>query len=274
MMRGRIVLFLFLGIAVALITTVGCSKESLQNALGHLKNSGLSEAEISDGLRVALDTAARDASALGSKVDGFLLNSAIKLLLPKELTPALTLVEESKRIPLAGELLSSQLDAALNTFVTKMNRAAESAAGKAFPVFKKAVTEMTITDALGILQGGDTAATHYLRVKTTEGLTDAFSPTCKQMMDQVEATKYYKQVADLYNQIVPKVKLLGSTRSVISDLPDRLPPDVDRYVTERTIHGMYVLMRDEEAKIRKDPLQYASDIIRKVFGSSEAKEKK
>lgn len=266
LMKKRITLVLTFGL-LTLFTAlhVGCGKEGL------LQNLGLSNGEITDGLRTALDTAARNASGLGSKVDGFLKNELIRLALPKELEPVLKLRDMANGLGLLGNVASVPLSSAIDKFTTSLNRAAEASAGKAFPVFKEAITGMTITDGLGILQGGDTAATHYLRNKTTQGLMEAFKPVCKQMIDQVEVTKYYGDLASAYNTAMPVLKRL--LRVDWSDFPEQLNVDLPTYVTDRSIHGMFVLMRGEEQKIRENPLGYASDIIQKVFNSKEAKTK-
>lgn len=265
-MKERITLVLIFGL-LTLFTAlhVGCGKE------GILQNLGLSNGEITDGLRTALDTAARNASGLGSKVDGFLKNELIRLALPKELQPVLKVRDMAKGIPILGSGISAPLSSAIDKFTISLNRAAEASAGKAFPVFKNAITGMSITDGLVILQGGDTAATHYLRTKTTQGLMEAFQPVCKEMIEQVEVTKYYKELAGAYNTAMPLLKKY--LRVDWNDFPDQLNADLPAYVTDRSIHGMFVLMRGEEKKIRENPLGYASDIIQKVFNSKEAKAK-
>ncbi len=268
-MKNRLTLIL----AFALLTLftslhIGCEKVDLKSL------QGLSNSDIVAGLREALDTAALSSSKTGSAVNGFLKNELIRLALPKELRPVLTVMKNVKRVPFLGEGLYSSISTKVDDFTTSLNRAAEAASGKAFPVFKTAITDMSISDGLGILQGGDTAATHYLREKTTAGLMKAFQPECTKMIEQVEVTKYYKDLAEVYNRAMPLVKPFLTSRATVADLPDKLEVDLPTYVTDRTIHGMFILMRGEEKKIRDNPLGYASDIIKKVFGSDEAKQKK
>ena len=253
----------FLLLPLSFVQT-SCDKR-VNDFLNSLK---LSNEDIVAGLRKALDIAADDASVLGSKVNGFLKNELIALAMPDDLKPVLQLIDLSKRVPVVGSVLSSGLQSVTDDFVVSLNRAAESAAGKAAPVFKKAITGMTITDALG----GDTAATHYLREKTTEGLTVAFKPECENVINTVGVTSQYKKLADEYNDVMGNtaVALLASA----AGLPKQLETDLPDYVTRKAIHGMYVLMRGEEKKIRDNPKAYAYDIIQKVFGSAEAKVKK
>ncbi len=257
----------FLLLPLSFVQT-SCDK-GVNDFLNSLK---LSNEDIVAGLRKALDIAADDASVLGSKVDGFLKNKLIALAMPDDLKPVLQLIDLSKRVPVVGSVLSRGLQSVTDDFVVSLNRAAESAAGKAAPVFKTAITSMTITDALGILQGGDTAATHYLREKTTEGLAVAFKPECENVINTVGVTSQYKKLSDEYNDVMGNtaVALLASA----AGLPKQLETDLPDYVTRKAIHGMYVLMRGEEKKIRDNPKNYASDIIQKVFGSAEAKVKK
>ena len=255
-------------IPLSLVQT-SCEKNSVNNFLNSLK---LSNEDIVAGLKKALDIAAEDASKLGSKLNGFLGNKLIALALPDDLKPVQQLIDVSKRISPLGDKLSSGLQSVTDNFVVTLNRAAEAAAGKAAPVFKEAITKMTITDALGVLQGGDTAATHYLRKTTTEGLTTAFKPECEKVIEQVDVTS--KELADKYNSAMGNAAVAAAVAVAGLDLPKKLETDLPDYVTRRAIHGMYVLMRGEETKIRENPQAYAYDIIKKVFGSEEAKVKK
>lgn len=248
-----------------------CDKESVNEFLNKFK---LSNEDIVSGLKKALDIAADAASKDGSKTDGFYKNQLIKLALPEELKPVTQLIDASKKIPFGGTVLSSGLQTVTDKFVVTLNRAAEKSAGKAAPVFKEAITGMTITDALGILQGGDTAAMHYLREKTTQGLTTAFKPECESVINEVGVTTQYKEMADKYNELMRNSLIATAIKAAGLDLPEKLEADLPDYVTRKAIHGMYILMGDEEKRIRENPKGYASDIIQKVFGSAEAKLKK
>ena len=271
MKKHIVILLAFLMLLPLSLVQTSCDKESVNDFLNKLK---LSNEDIVEGLKKALDIAADGASSLGSKLNGFLGNKLIALAMPDDLKPVLQLIDVSKELPFVGDQLSGGLKSVTDNFVVTLNRAAEASAGKAAPVFKEAITKMTITDALGVLQGGDTAATHYLREKTTEGLTTAFKPECEKVIQQVGVTSQYKELAAKYNSVMGDAAVAAAVAVAGLDLPKKLETDLPDYVTRRAIHGMYVLMRGEEQKIRENPKAYASDIIQKVFGSEEAKVKK
>ncbi|MEP6512910.1 MAG: DUF4197 domain-containing protein, partial [Parafilimonas sp.] len=165
-----------------------------------------------------------------------------KILMPPEAQK----VESTLR----GVGLGSVVDKA----VLSMNRAAEEAAKSASPIFINAIKQMTISDAIGILKGGDFAATNYFKDKTTAALTTAFSPVISNALQKVNATKYWNDVFTLYNKF--------STNPVNTDL--------NAFVTGKTIDGIFYQVGLEEQKIRKDPAARVTDLLKKVFGSSMA----
>jgi hypothetical protein len=115
-----------------------------------------------------------------------------------------------------------------------------------------AVKTMSITDGLSILRGGDNAATNFLKTKTTAELTTKFSPIVKNAINKVQLTKYWKPLINKYNMI-PGVS--------------KKNPDLDKYVTEKALEGLFKLLAQEEAKIRKDPMAQVTDLLRRVFGN-------
>ena len=135
--------------------------------------------------------------------------------------------------------------------ILSMNRAAEDASKSAAPIFVNAVKQMSIGDALGILRGGDFAATGYLQNSTTSALTEAFRPVIETSLAKVNATKYWNTVFTTYNKF--------ST--------DKINPDLSAYVTEKSLAGIFYQIGLEEQKIRKDPLARTSDILKKVFAN-------
>jgi hypothetical protein len=203
------------------------------------QGNGLSNDEVVKGLREALTIGSGNASGTASKRDGFLKNNLIKIPFPKEAK-----VVETKARQIG---MGSQVD----KFVTTMNRAAEEASKEATPVFVNAIKTMTITDGISILRGGDNAATTYLKGRTTAELTSKFSPIVKKAINKVELTKYWKPIITGYNKI-PGLK--------------KQNPDLDRYVTEKTLEGLFTLLGQEEAKIRKDPVAQVTNLLRRVFG--------
>jgi enolase len=131
-----------------------------------------------------------------------------------------------------------------------MNRAAEDASKSAAPIFINAIKQMSIQDAVGILRGGDFAATDFLKSKTTANLTEAFRPVIEQSLAKVNATKYWNSLFTTYNTF--------STQKVNTDL--------SAYVTEKALAGIFHEVALEEQKIRKDPAAQTTSLLKQVFG--------
>jgi len=204
--------------------------------------SGLTKGDMTGALRQALQVGAKNASDRLSAPNGFFGNALIKILMP----PDAKKVESTLRQ--AG--LGDQVDQA----ILAMNRAAEDASAKAVPIFVDAITHMSIQDALSILQGGNTAATAYLKTKTSPALTAAFRPVIEASLKKVQATQYWNEVFSTYNKL-PLVR-------------NKINPDLPAYVTDRALNGLFVALSEEEAKIRLDPAAQVSDLLRKVFGKN------
>lgn len=259
--------FLLLPLAVSLLfAQPSCDK------LGKvLEEVGLSNEEVIRGLRVALDTAARDASREASKVDGFLKNGLIRIGLPQELQPLVDVGKKKTGYALLDYLIGSGFQSLLDPFEESMNRAAEFASKEALPIFSKAIREMSLTDGLAILQGGETAATEYMRSKTNEELRALFRPMVSRAMKEARVMEYWTPVAEKYNQImqIPRISSVFKEQGV--NFPESIPTDFADYVTEKGLEGLYILMAGEEKKIRANPLAYASEIINRVFSSAEAR---
>jgi hypothetical protein len=199
----------------------------------------LSNDEVIKGLKEALSVGTNNSSALASKADGYLKNP--KLFIP---WPA-----EAK--DMRDKLIKMGMQKKVIDFETSLNRAAEEAAKKAAPVFTDAITGMSIGDGFAILNGSDSAATHYLREKTFSPLKEKFMPVVKEAIATTKVTSYWAPLATAYNKL-PGVK--------------KQNPDLNDYVCTKAVNGLMVLILDEEAKIRKDPLARVSDILKKVFG--------
>jgi enolase len=136
-----------------------------------------------------------------------------------------------------------------------LNRAAEDATKAALPIFADAITNMTIQDGFKILNGGDGAATKYLRDNTTAKLTAAFAPKVAESINKVKLTEYWNPIITKYNSVMA---ITGG---------QKMNPDLNAFVTERAILGLFKLVEQEENKIRKDPMARVTDILVKVFGS-------
>ncbi len=194
--------------------------------------------EIASGLKEALSKGAQFASGKASVQDAFFGNNSLKILWP----PDAVRVEQRLR-----QLGFNKL---CDDFVLSVNRAAEQAAAKAAPIFVDAITKMTINDAMGILKGGQGAATDYLKRSTTQSLTAAFRPVIENALASVNATKHWTDITTKYNQL-PFVTPVNS--------------DLAGFVTNKAIDGLFVYVAEQENAIRRDPLQRSTELLKRVF---------
>lgn len=201
--------------------------------------AGLSESTVVAGLKQALQVGTERAIASTSKPGGFLEDPLLRIALPDDLD------RMAKGLRAVG--LGSQVD----QLEVTMNRAAEAASAEAATVFWDAIRSMTISDAMGILHGGDDAATEYFRSRTEGTLRERFSPVVDDAMKQVGLVR-------LYDQLVGRSQLLGLFGSPTVDL--------DRYVTDQTLDGLFLVLAGEEKRIREDPVARSTDLLRTVFG--------
>lgn len=218
-------------------STQSSVKTSINKLLGKGKSGALSTEDIAAGLKEALSIGAQRGSDKLSAADGFFKNAALKILMPPEAKK----VEETLR----GIGMGKQVDQA----ILAMNRAAEDATKSAAPIFVNAVKSMTIDDAMGILKGGDNAATNYLKGKTTPQLTEAFRPVIEQSLQKVDATKYWNTIFSNYNRVAK----------------DKINPDLPAYVTEKALAGIFTQLADEEKSIRQNPAARTTELLKKVF---------
>jgi len=207
-----------------------------------LKKSG-SEPDLDTviaGLKEALSIGTVNAVTSVSKENGYFGNPRIRIPLPEKL---------EKTAKLLSKLgMQKQVD----DFLLSMNRAAEKAAPRAKELFIGAVKQMTIQDARTILKGTDTAATDYLKAKTSQQLYDAFRPLIASAMNEVGVTRSYKRMMD-------KAK---ATRLV---KPEDV--DLDHHVANKALEGLFHMVSEEEKKIRKDPAARVTDLLKKVFAN-------
>ncbi len=222
-----------------LIKKDSSGKTGVQKVLGGNTKNSLSNDEIVSGLKEALSVGTNNATKQLSAADGFFKDAAIKILMPEEAKKA----EKKLRTLGMGKLVDDAILA--------MNRAAEDASQSAAPIFIDAVKQMSIGDAVGILKGGDFAATNYLKDKTTASLTESFRPVIETSLKKVDATKYWNAVFTAYNKVSA----------------DKVNPDLSAYVTEKALSGIFHQVGLEEQKIRKDPFARTTDILKKVFAN-------
>ncbi|TND08109.1 MAG: hypothetical protein FD123_2663 [Bacteroidetes bacterium] len=235
--------FFLFTITVAFVFGACTEAQKILSDAGKQLNTGgggLTNAEVIQGLREALNQGTNKSTGSASAVDGFYKNARLFIPFPPE-------VQKVK-----DWAIKLGMTAQVDKFEMTMNRAAETASKEAAPIFINAIKGMTIGDGFAILKGTDSAATNYLRTKTTPELRGKFTPVVKSATQKVELTKYWNPIITKYN-MVPGV--------------EKKNPDLDAYVTDRALNGLFLLIRDEEGNIRKNPAARATDILKKVFGA-------
>jgi hypothetical protein len=196
--------------------------------------------EAASGLKAALEKGSTAAVASLGRTDGFFANPQVKIPLPDSMQRAERLMRRIGMGKQADELILT------------LNRAAEAAVPEAKQLFVDSVRKMTVPDAKGILQGGDTAGTEYFRRSTQDQLRKRFLPIVKQSTEKVG-------LAQQYNNFAEKGVALGVVKKEDANLDD--------YVTQKALDGLFFMVGEEEKKIRKDPVRTGASIIRKVFGA-------
>jgi hypothetical protein len=191
------------------------------------------------GLKEALDIGTQNAVKKVSREDGYFGNLNIKIPVPEKL-------EDAEKL-----LRKVGMDDRVDAFILSMNRAAEKAAPQAVDIFVGAIRDMTVVDAYGIVKGDETAATSYFMDKTSDNLYGLFKPVVTDSMAQVGVVRSYKRMMDKYNSI-PFVK--------------KIDVDLEDYVTDEALDGLFFMVGEEEKKIRKDPAARVTELLQKVFG--------
>ncbi|MCZ2458472.1 MAG: DUF4197 domain-containing protein [Chitinophagales bacterium] len=216
-------------------------KLKLPKILSKESSSGVTEAEAGQGIKEALTQGVTNAVLNLNKTDGFFGSEIYKVLLP----PDAAKIESTLR----NIGMGAQVDKA----ILAINRGAEDAVGYAKPIFVEAIKQMTVTDALNIVKGPKDAATQYFKQKTTQKLVDAFTPSVKSSLDKTDATKYYGDIVNTYNNFPTTFK--------------KINPDLTSFVVGKAVDALFDQVAKEEANIRANPLARTTDILRKVFGS-------
>jgi hypothetical protein len=202
--------------------------------------TGLTQADAASAIRVALERGALSAVALLGKTDGFLANPRVRIPLPGYLEDAAKLlrkVGQGKRV---------------DDLVTSMNRAAEQAVPEAKTLLVQAARAITVDDALRIVRGSDTSVTEYFAGKTRAPLGEKFLPIVTRATERVA-------LADKYNAVAERASRFGLVKPEDANL--------QQHVTTKALDGLYLMIGEEERKIRRDPVATGSAILRKVFGS-------
>lgn len=219
--------------------TGGLDVDELLRAAG-IEQTGLDESTIVAGLKDALRVGTERSVTSTSALDGYLGNALIRIAMPEELDAT------------ARGLRSVGLGAQVDELEVAMNRAAEQAAGEATGIFVDAITAMSFADARAILSGPDDAATRYFEQKTSDTLRARFAPIVDASMQKVG-------LARLYEDLIGRVRRLP-----LVPTPDL---DLDAYVTDRALSGLFTVLGEEEARIREDPAARSTELLRRVFSS-------
>ncbi len=204
-----------------------------------LTDKELTTDDVAAGLKEALIKGVKNGTDQASALDGFYTNQDIKIPFP----------ENAEKVAKAIKKIG--MEKQVNEFVVTLNRSAEQAAKEAAPIFVDAIKGMSIDDAWDILKGDNKkAATVYLQAKTTSQLTEKMSPIIDAKLKSTNATKYYKDIIEAYNKL-PFVAKQDS--------------DLTSYATNKTLQGLFYLVGQEELKIRENPGERTSDLLKKVF---------
>ncbi|OMG53061.1 hypothetical protein BJN45_12555 [Azonexus hydrophilus] len=201
---------------------------------------GISNADAGAGVREALAKGAEFAVSSLGQSNGFLGNSKVKIPLPGYLQKA----ESGLRMFGMGK----QADQLVET----MNHAAENAVAEAMPILSDAIRRMTLQDAKAILTGGDDSVTQYFQQSSTEKLTAKFLPIVKTATSKL-------QLAEQYNKFAGKAASVG--------LIDKKDADIDSYVTQKAMDGLFLMIAEEEKRLRSNPVAAGSALLKKIFGA-------
>jgi hypothetical protein len=231
----------------------GCSNESLMRTMDTIgrtleeEEGGLTSGEVAAGLKEALKIGINNAVQTSSRTDGFYKNPSLFIPFP----------EDAEKVK--NTAINLGMRSQVERFEKTLNRAAEEAVKEATPVFINAITSMTIEDAFGLLRSeSHNAATAYLRSRTESELLLLFKPSVEDAIEKVELTKYWNPLSSAYNTATT---FTGG---------EQVNPDLPAYVTDQAMDGLFLLVEEEEKKIRENPGARVSDLLKKVFGSVDA----
>tara|TARA_Y100001968_G_scaffold149125_1_gene136371 strand:- start:3363 stop:4091 length:729 start_codon:yes stop_codon:yes gene_type:complete len=235
-----IIISIFLISSLASAQSLDMLKEKVKKVnIDEIKGVYLTETDAANAIKEALNKGVDIGVKKVSKQDGYFLDPEIKIPFPKDMKKV------EKKLRDLG--MNQQID----QIVVSINRAAEDASSSAKPIFIKAIKDMSISDAKKIVNGNKSAATDYLRNSTYLSLSKEFQPVIRTSLQKVNATKYWKSLIRAYNKI-PFIK--------------KVNPDLEIYVTEKAIDGLFFMIEKEEKRIRENPKQRTTELLKKVFG--------
>jgi hypothetical protein len=227
--------------ALLIVTLSGCAFLGSILLSTALNTKGLTKEEVVRGFKEALGISAVNSILSGSAVNGFYGNPSIFIPVP----PEVLLVK--KTLELAG------LSHVVTDFEMSMNRAAELATKRAQPILEKAINDLPITDVVNLLKGPENAATLYLKSKAEESIKKELTPIITSTMETAKVAEYWNPVKETYNKAA---NVTSSLKTI----------DLEGYVAQKTVDGIFVLMGQEEEKIRTDPEAWVTETLQKMFG--------
>ncbi len=233
-----------LSVLMLAVVLAACDSATLQQLGSAVGAGALTEADMAAGLKEALNIGIGEGADQLSAVDGY-FKSPYKILLPPE---ARKITDRLQGIPGFSDVEAEILQ--------RINRGAEDAAKKAKPIFVNAIKQMTFADVTNILMGADDAATQYLNRTTRNALYQEFSPVIIESLDKFQARKYWSDAVTAYNRI---------------PLVERANPNLDDYVTNQALDGLFGMVAKEELNIRKNVSARTSDLLRRVFARQDNK---
>jgi hypothetical protein len=237
---------------------VGCMHASQAQLLNKLKKLGktnstttttpasntggsFTESEAGSAIKEALAKGVANGIANLNKTDGFFGNELYKMLLPPD------------AVKIGNTLRAIGLGPQVDQAILQINRSAEKAVGYAAPIFVNAIKQMTLTDALNLVKGGNNSATEFFKSKTTDQLKAAFNPVVKKSLDSTSATRYYTDIVNTYNKLPTTF--------------NKANPNLQDYVTTMAVNALFDQIGKEEAAIRANPAARTTDLLKKVFGN-------
>jgi hypothetical protein len=239
---------------LSLFLFTGCAQ--LTQIAEQTMNTGkpVTQSEIIAGLKEALIVGTNNSADILGKTDGYYKDELVKILLPPE---ADVIVKNIGKIPGGNKLIEDVL--------LSINRAAEDAVSEAKPIFVNSIKSMTISDAFGILKGDDNAATQYLRNTTYSQLSDLYRPKIKTSLDKklvgnFSAGQSWDLLTGKWNE---------AANSTLGQIAGLKPVNIqlDEYLTQKALNGLFLKIADEEKKIRKDPVARVNELLKRVFGT-------
>lgn len=231
-------------LVIIMMAACFCGCDMLLSTTGNTTLNSMSQTELGKAVKELLQVSADNSLAKLGVTNGFYQNGEVKIPFP----PALKNVEEKlKQVGFTNQV---------NQFTEKLNRSAEDAASGVKEIFKTAITQMTINDALGIILGNDDAATQYMRKTTTASITSKVSSVVAKSNEKIKLASYWTPLATKYNAVMA---FTGGSQ---------VNTDLTQYVTEKAVEGIFKIMAKEEKVVRTKASAQTSSLLRTVFGGS------